>query len=249
MKIVSTTAAFIFGGSSPIAISLSLYLQKKHQVIHFTRDTKQDCFKELLDCGVILEELDFMDIDLGSLQYERLSELMKSHNPEHLVFAQRSREVVFTKFLQIDINAVHQICELFTSCNNSTTKTALIFTSPAAKFVQSTQAVGYHVGKAAQVQMARFYAANFRRYGMRINCLAPGAFVEKERSKNFYLENIDLTNRIKKIIPMGRFVTIQQIVDVADFLLSEKSNFINGQEIYLDGGISLLDQSMFTSEY
>jgi NAD(P)-dependent dehydrogenase (short-subunit alcohol dehydrogenase family) len=223
-------------------------LQKKHQVVHFSRNTKQDCFKELLDYGVILQELDFMDINEGSLEHKRLSELMKINSPERLVFAQRSREVEFTKFLQIDINAVCLICEMFASCNDSTRKTALIFTSPAAKFVQSTQPVGYHVGKAAQLQMARFYAANFKKYGIRINCLAPGAFVEKERSKNFYLEKTDLTSRIKKIVPTGQFTKIQEIVAVADFLLGEKSNFINGQEIYLDGGLSLLDQSMFFSE-
>lgn len=245
---MSNSTAFIFGGSSPIAISLSLHLQKKHQVIHFSRNAGQDCFKQLLECGVILEELDLMNIYKGSLEYERFSKLMKNKSPEHLVFAQRSRETEFTKFLQIDINAVHLICELFATCNNSTRKTALIFTSPAAKFVQSAQPVGYHVGKAAQLQMARFYAANFKKYGIRINCLAPGAFVEKERSKNFYLEKIDLTSRIKKIVPTGRFANIEEIVAVADFLIGENSDFINGQEIYLDGGISLLDQSMFTSQ-
>lgn len=165
-----------------------------------------------------------------------------------MVFAQRSRETTLAKCLQIDVNAVSIICELFASLNITSKKTVLSLTSPAAKFVQSTQDVGYHVSKAAQLQMARFYAANFKKYGLRFNCLAPGAFVEKERSNQFYAMNSRLVDSIIKIIPIGRFAQIQEIVFAADFLLSEESGYINGQELYLDGGISLLDQSMFTSK-
>jgi len=244
---MSKSNVFVFGGSSPIAIALSLHLQAEYQVTHFSRNLKQDCFKEMLGKGIGLQELNLLDIQLGSPQYRYLESLFTRFLPEHLVFAQRSRESTLSDCLQIDVIAISLICELFASFKSYPKKNVLLFTSPAAKFVQSAQAVAYHISKAAQHQMARYYAANYKKYGIRFNCIAPGAFVEKDRSKEFFASNKELTNSIIKIVPIGRFTQIQEIVYTANFLLSEESGAINGQEIYLDGGISIIDQSQFAS--
>jgi hypothetical protein len=238
-------SVFVFGGSSPIAIGISKHLQGKFAVIHFSRDVNQDCFKVLADLGSLLKEIDFMKLVLDPLYPEYLSSLFKEFSPKHVIFAQRSKEATLEKCLQVDVLAVQKIFEQFASDKTYLYKSAVLLTSPASSFIQSNQEVSYHVVKAAQLQLAKFYAANHRKYGVRTNCISPGAFVEKERSENFYAERRDLVERINGRIPIGRFARAQDVAQLTDFLISEASNYINGQEIFLDGGLSILDQSMF----
>ena len=101
------------------------------------------------------------------------------------------------------------------------------------------QDVGYHVGKAGLNQLMRYYAVNLGRQGIRVNGVTPFTFL-KEESKNYYLENQPLHDLYKKIIPLGRMATSADSAQVIAFLCSPQAGFINGQNIYVDGGLSLV---------
>jgi len=113
-----------------------------------------------------------------------------------------------------------------------------IVCSVASRFVADEQPVSYHVAKAGLVQMARYYAVVLGAKGIRVNCVSPG-IVLKDESKHFYLENQQLLDFYKKIIPRGRMGTAEEIANVIAFLCSPEASIITGQEIIADAGLSL----------
>ena len=66
--------------------------------------------------------------------------------------------------------------------------------------------------------------------GIRVNSVSPGV-INKSKRKNSEVE--------KKIIPLQRSAEVKEIVDLILFLSSNKSSYINGQNIVIDGGMSL----------
>ena len=107
-----------------------------------------------------------------------------------------------------------------------------------ADFVGEGQAISYHMAKAGMNQMMRYYAVNLGRKGIRCNAVTAFTFL-KDESKNFYLENTELQDLHRQIVPLERMATIGDIADVIMFLNSESASFVTGQNIYVDGGLSL----------
>jgi len=117
-------------------------------------------------------------------------------------------------------------------------RSIVMVSSVFGDFVGTGQDISYHVGKAALNQMMRFYAVNLGRKGIRVNAVTPFTFI-KEESKNFYASNERLQSLYEKIVPLGRMPTASDVVKLIAFLCSPDSFFVNGQNIYVDGGLSL----------
>jgi NAD(P)-dependent dehydrogenase (short-subunit alcohol dehydrogenase family) len=118
-------------------------------------------------------------------------------------------------------------------------KGIVVVSSVFGDYVGEGQAVSYHMGKAGLNQMMRFYAVNLGRKGIRVNGVTPFTFL-KEESKDFYLNNKLLHDLYCKIIPLGRMPKSEDSAKTIVFLCSSQAGFINGQNIYVDGGLSLV---------
>ncbi len=117
-------------------------------------------------------------------------------------------------------------------------KAIVVVSSIASGYVASEQPVSYHVAKAAMSQMVRYYAVSLGRKGIRINAVCPGTIV-KEESKVFHAEHPEIEALYREIVPLGRMGTPEDVADLSAFLLSTRASFLTGQNIVLDGGVSL----------
>ena len=118
-------------------------------------------------------------------------------------------------------------------------KSVVFVSSVFGDFVGEGQALSYHVAKAGINQMMRYYAVNLAHRGIRFNAITPFTFL-KDESKEFYLKNKPLYDLYQKIVPLGRMATAGDCAQAISFLCSQQSSFINGQNIYVDGGLSLV---------
>jgi NAD(P)-dependent dehydrogenase (short-subunit alcohol dehydrogenase family) len=118
-------------------------------------------------------------------------------------------------------------------------KGIVMVSSVFSKHVGEGQLASYHVAKAGLEQLMRFYAVNLGSKGIRSNGVTPFTFL-KEESKSFYLGNEPLTTLYNNIIPLKRMATTEDSADTIEFLCSPKAAFLTGQNITVDGGLSLV---------
>jgi NAD(P)-dependent dehydrogenase (short-subunit alcohol dehydrogenase family) len=122
-----------------------------------------------------------------------------------------------------------------------------IVTSNASSFVARNQSLAYHTAKAALRQMARFYAVKFGSQGIRVNVVSPCTFVKSESAA--YFENQkELQDLYGKITPLGRLGTAREVAKAIAFLCGPDASFITGQDLTVDGGLSLMLQDTLARE-
>lgn len=95
----------------------------------------------------------------------------------------------------------------------------------------------YNISKAAINGLVGTLAVEWGRFGIRINSVAPG-YVETEVMLSGVREGIIDKDKLLTIIPMKRFIKIEEIGSVVRFLLSDDSSAVTGQVICVDGGWS-----------
>ena len=93
------------------------------------------------------------------------------------------------------------------------------------------------VAKSALVGLCNALAAEFSPE-IRVNCISPSMFKSKMSSR--FLRNEKSEERIKSNNPLNKIGTAEDISSLIDFLISDASNWITGQNISVDGGMSIL---------
>ena len=162
-------------------------------------------------------------------------------NLNYLVFCQRYRgkDDDWQGEFAISLTATKTVVEALQDKFAEGDKGIVMVSSVFGDFVGEGQAVSYHMGKAGLNQMMRFYAVNLGKKGIRVNGVTPFTFL-KEESKDFYLNNKPLHDLYQRMIPLGRMATSEDSAKAIAFLCSPQAGFINGQNIYIDGGLSLV---------
>ncbi len=106
--------------------------------------------------------------------------------------------------------------------------------------VQGVAAFGvYAATKAALRSFARTWAAEFKGRGIRVNVISPGVVVTPG-----YQSELGMTNEqieafkaeAAETTPLGRTGTPEEIAKAVLFLASDDSSFVNGIELFVDGG-------------
>jgi len=168
--------------------------------------------------------------------------LLQNGPISYLVFCQRYRGDGDTWAGEIDVSlsASRRVVELVEDRFAKGHDAGIVFVSSVyGDRVGDGQGLSYHVGKAGMNHMARYYAVNLGRKGIRTNVVTPFTFL-KEESQNFYLANKELLGMYEDIIPLGRMATSDDSANVISFLCSASASFVNGQTICVDGGLSLV---------
>ena len=95
----------------------------------------------------------------------------------------------------------------------------------------------YAALKCAQSHLIRNLAKNFSECGVTFNNIAPGAF-DTLRNQEF-LANEEMKERMLNLIPEGRIGQPGDCAGIALLLCSEAGSYINGANLFVDGGLRL----------
>jgi len=102
------------------------------------------------------------------------------------------------------------------------------------------------VAKAGVQALTRSLAVEWGNRGIRMNAIAPGP-VPTEGAFSRLLPRPEFEDLAKKRIPLGRFGTLEEFANLATFLISDASSYINGDVVTMDGGEWLQGAGEFTS--
>ena len=97
-------------------------------------------------------------------------------------------------------------------------------------------ALAYSVSKAALVQLTQTLALEWAQYNINVNCIAPGSFPDPNMSND--IQTQEYTKNASIQIPLKRVGSLQEVGYLALYLLSDASDYITGETIYIDGGLS-----------
>ena len=95
--------------------------------------------------------------------------------------------------------------------------------------------------KAAVEAWVRYMAVEFAPYGINVNAVN-GGLIDTESCAYFY-ENVPGMAPIDSVlakVPKGRMGSAQEVADAIAFLLAPESEYITGQTICVDGGLSVI---------
>ncbi|MFD0796519.1 SDR family NAD(P)-dependent oxidoreductase [Maribacter chungangensis] len=98
--------------------------------------------------------------------------------------------------------------------------------------------LSYSASKYAVVGMTKSAALEYGRKKIRINAVCPG-FTRSALLDQLLTSSPTIEDKLKRMIPMGRFGEAGEIAEAICWLASDNSKFITGQTITLDGGTSL----------
>jgi len=93
----------------------------------------------------------------------------------------------------------------------------------------------YAASKAGLIGLTRTLALEWSRYGIRVNCVAPGG--TDTRMTAGIPDQIRET--IMQRIPLRRFASPDEIAAAHAFLVSDDASYITGQTLFVDGGTSI----------
>ena len=94
----------------------------------------------------------------------------------------------------------------------------------------------YAASKGAVRNLTRGMCADWARHGLQINAIAPGYF--DTPMNEALIADAVFDDWLKRRTPAGRWGNLEDLHGIAVFLASSASDFVNGQTIYVDGGIT-----------
>lgn len=128
---------------------------------------------------------------------------------------------------------------------------SIINTGSSAGMIGIPDCDAYTATKGAIVQLTKSMAAEYGRYGVRVNCISPAAIMTPMmRQSNPENSSFDEERFLKLRTPLRRYGTPEEIAKIALFLASDESSYLNGAVIVADGGITINgDLSKIDSDY
>ena len=164
---------------------------------------------------------------------------------DNLIFSHRYRGNNKDEDFQVSLHSVEQILDLMKK-KLSKNSSIVIINSIGIKTIVDDQPQRYHVIRGGLEQLTKYEAIKLGKNGTRVNSILVTKIIKPE-NKNFFLKKDNKVRKMmEKITPIGRMGNADDVANLVDFLTNEKSNFITGLSIPIDGGTHLLSQESIT---
>jgi NAD(P)-dependent dehydrogenase (short-subunit alcohol dehydrogenase family) len=115
---------------------------------------------------------------------------------------------------------------------------SIVITASNSGVLYDREMIAYATSKHAVVAMARQIALDYARFNIRVNALCPG-WVDTPFNAPFMKQmggRGALEAYVQEKIPMGRWASTAEIAEALLFLASDRSSFMTGQALVVDGG-------------
>ena len=246
IKMLKNKTALVTGASRGIgkAIAIELAKQGADVIINYVKDEQEaskvaDKIKALGRKSIVLKA-DVSDFDEVSKMFEkikgefgRLDILVNNAGITKDRSLKKMTQEEWGKVIETNLSSAYNV-----------TKNALPLMQKNSRIISISSIVGlygnfgqtnYAASKAGIIGFTKSLAKELGRHGITVNAIAPG-FIETEILNS-------LPQARKKVlandIPLGKIGNPDDVANLAAFLASEKSGYITGEIVSVDGGLTL----------
>ena len=238
--------ALVTGGTSGLGKSIALgFAQAGADVVAVSRRSEEvkktaaeiralghetlEVTADVTSRGDLQRVIDSMVSEMG-----RIDILVNSAGTTKRVPSLEMADQDWDRVLDTNLKGTWYACQLAGRVMKEQGKGSIINISSLGGLVGNYEATAYCASKGAVVMLTRCLAAEWARYNIRVNALAPGVF---ETPLNVTIVNEP--GRKASILtrtPMRRFGTLEEIQGAAIFLASDSASFVTGEILAVDGG-------------
>jgi NAD(P)-dependent dehydrogenase (short-subunit alcohol dehydrogenase family) len=114
----------------------------------------------------------------------------------------------------------------------------ILNTSSSSGVLYDREMIAYTTTKHAVIAMTRQMAGDYGRFGIRVNALCPG-WVDTPFNAPFIAQmggREAIEAYIRERVPLGRWASVDEIAEAVLFLVSDRSSYMTGQILVVDGG-------------
>jgi A-factor type gamma-butyrolactone 1'-reductase (1S-forming) len=113
---------------------------------------------------------------------------------------------------------------------------SIVNASSGLGMIAAPQVSAYVTSKHAVLGLTRAAALEYARHGVRVNAVLPGV-VDPAMPQEMFAGAPEAIDAIKDSSPMGRLARPEEIAEAAAWLCSDRSSYVNGHGLVVDGGI------------
>ena len=178
-------------------------------------------------------------VDRTLAEFGKIDFLMNNAGIVKWAEAEKVTEEDWREVIDVNLNGVffccqavgqHMIARRQGRIINVSSMSALIVNRPQCQ-------ASYNASKAAVMHLTKSLAAEWARYNIRVNAIAPG-YMGTAMARPFF-EDPRYGGQWMKNTPIGRPGEPEELGPLAVFLASEASSFVTGATIVIDGGFTL----------
>jgi NAD(P)-dependent dehydrogenase (short-subunit alcohol dehydrogenase family) len=239
--------AIVTGGASGLGFAIARkFVQNDINVILIGRDKS----RLKLACETLGSHADFVGCDLSELKelpgvVKRIIEIngridilvnnagMHLKKPMNEVSDEEFQKVILT-----NQTAMFSLTREVTKIMQQQCSGVILNISSMASIYGLPNVIAYTASKSAIEGMTRAMAVELARFGIRVNCIAPG-FIKTNMSTLALEKDPERKKKVLSRTPLGRLGKPEEVADAALFLVSATSSFITGIVLPVDGGNSI----------
>ena len=222
------TAEVLAGAGYALAL---LDVQSCAATLHAIKSDAIEVLGDLCDEAVVARAVDVVRERLG-----RADVLVNNAGISHIAPAETTEGKTFRRVLEVNLLAPFLLSKAFGAMMLEQRSGSIVNVASIAGLVGIGDRSAYNASKHGLIGLTRTLAAEWGGRGVRSNAVCPG-WVKTEMDAADQAGGTYSDADIEGVNPMGRFASPEDIAQAILFLADpEKSGFINGQALAVDGG-------------
>jgi NAD(P)-dependent dehydrogenase (short-subunit alcohol dehydrogenase family) len=144
----------------------------------------------------------------------------------------------FDRSWDLNVRAHFRACRMVMPAMKRQGRGVILNTSSSSGVLYDREMIAYTTTKHAVIAMTRQMAGDYAGFGIRVNALCPG-WVDTPFNEPFIRQmggREAVEAYVREKVPMGRWATVEEIAESILFLVSDRSSYITGQALVVDGG-------------
>lgn len=143
------------------------------------------------------------------------------------------QDSMWNKVIDVNLNGVYNVCKSVVPKMIENKRGRIINVSSVIALSGNFGQTNYSASKAGVIAFSKSLAQEIAKYGVLVNCVAPG-FIDTDMTKGLP-DNIK--DDLERKIPLGYFGKAEDVANVVIFLSEEHSRYITGETISVNGGL------------